>query len=66
MSPKKAYTFLIEPELERGLKALKVRDGIAEAEAIRRAILQFLREKGIAIEGDEKAPRKRALTRKRG
>ena len=43
-----------------GLKALKARDGINEAEAIRRAIDEFLERKGIFGAG-----RKRAVTRQR-
>ena len=62
MSPKKRYTFFIDDELDAGLKSLKERDGIAEAEAIRRAIGEFLKRKGI---GTKKAPRKRASTRNR-
>jgi hypothetical protein len=44
---KKQYGFLISPELAAGLKALKERDGIAESEAIRRALDDYLRAKGV-------------------
>jgi hypothetical protein len=63
MSPRKRYAFWIDPDLETGLKALKARDGMPEAEAVRRAIGEFLTKKGIATAG--KADRKRATTRKR-
>lgn len=41
--------FLDQP-LMKGLRELKERDGMAAAEAIRRAVAAFLREKGIAVE----------------
>ena len=55
MSPKKAYTFLIDPELLDGLKALKTRDAAPESEAIRRAIREYLTKKRVL-----KSPRKKA------
>jgi hypothetical protein len=64
VTPKKAYTFLIDPELDEGLKALKARDGMPAGEAIRRALAAFLNRKGIAI-GEAKSGRPRAATRKR-
>jgi hypothetical protein len=51
--------FLDEPLLD-GLRELKERDGMAAAEAIRRAVAAFLREKGIAVE-----PRKPRKARQR-
>jgi metal-responsive CopG/Arc/MetJ family transcriptional regulator len=59
MSPKKAYTFLIDPELLEALKVLKDRDAAPESETIRRALREYLKKKGV------KADRKRAATRKR-
>lgn len=47
MSPKKRYTFYITEELDRALKALKQRDGMPEAEALRRGLTAFLIEKGV-------------------
>ena len=62
MSPKQDYfTFGIPPELKSGLQEVKERDGVSEAEQIRRAIKMWLIDKGVM-----KAPRKRAATRKRG
>ncbi len=62
MTPRKPYSFFIDEELDVGLKALKRRDGMPEAEAVRRAIAEFLKRKGIKT---QKAGRKRAVTRKR-
>ncbi len=62
MTPRKRYSFFIDDELEAGLKALKRRDGMPEAEAIRRAVAEFLKRKGIKT---QKAGRKRAITRPR-
>jgi hypothetical protein len=49
---KKLYTFPIDDELARALKALKVIDGISEAEQIREAIRSgirnWLRSRGYA------------------
>jgi hypothetical protein len=47
MSPKRRYTFYITEELDAALKALKQRDGIPEAEALRRALAAYLKEQGI-------------------
>ena len=44
---KKAYTFLISEDLDRGLKALKDRDGIPESETIRRALAEHLERKRV-------------------
>jgi hypothetical protein len=50
MPNRRPYSFYIDEALDVGLKALKVRDGMPEAEAIRRAIAEFLRNRGIAFE----------------
>jgi hypothetical protein len=42
-------SFYIGEDLQRGLEALKERDGMPAAEAIRRAIGAFLEEKGIKV-----------------
>ena len=60
MTRRKIYSFAIDAELAAGLKAVKVRDGIAESEQIRRAIKGWLESKDVI-----KAERKRASTRKR-
>ena len=63
MSPRRRYTFFIDEALAKGLKTLKERDGIAESEAVRRAIARFLAERRISVHAG--AERKRAATRKR-
>ena len=60
MTPTKTFTFTIPDELKQGLQAVKDRDGINEAEQIRRGIRMWLESKGII-----KADRKRAATRQR-
>lgn len=60
MVAKKTFTFAIDDELKAGLQLVRERDGITEAEQIRRAIRTWL-ESRQAI----KAERKRAVTRKR-
>jgi hypothetical protein len=61
MSPKRRLAFWIEEEQAAGLKAIKERDGIPEAEQIRRAIAAWL----DSATPSNKADRKRAVTRKR-
>lgn len=61
VSPRKRTSVFLDPELLAGLKALKARDGIPEAEAIRRAIAEHLARRGVTVKTD----RKRAATRKR-
>ena len=74
---KKRYTFFITEELDRALKALKARDGMPEAEALRRGLTAFLVQKGILspadaarrpgppVQGDVQGA-KGALSRRRG
>jgi len=45
--PMTPLTFFITRDLAAGLKALKDRDGMPVSEAIRRAVADFLRRKGI-------------------
>ena len=60
VSPKKAYTLKIDPELLDALRSVKERDGVTESEQIRRGIQLWLRSKGIKVEPE----RRRAATRK--
>jgi hypothetical protein len=53
---KKRYTFFITEELDRALKALKARDGMPEAEALRRGLTAFLVQKGILTAPDTTRP----------
>jgi hypothetical protein len=62
VSPKKAYTLMIDPELLEALSTIKTRDGITVGEQIRRGIQLWLKSKGHA---PPRAERKRAATRKR-
>jgi len=55
--------FFLDQELEVGLQRLKARTGIPQAEAIRRAIAEFL--KNQEQDSETKAGRKRAATRLR-
>ncbi len=61
MTPKKNYSFMIDPELAEGLKVLKRRDAASEGESIRRALVDYFKKKGVTV----KADRKRGVTRKR-
>lgn len=62
MSPKRPYTFHIDPDLDAGLKTLKARDGTPEGETIRRALAEYLERKGAL---ETKAARPRVSPRKR-
>lgn len=62
MSPKKYYTFMIEPDLAAELKATKERDGIPEAEQIRRALREWFDKQGSTR---PKAAPRRASTRRK-
>jgi hypothetical protein len=56
----KTFTFAITEELKAGLQAVKERDGISEAEQIRRAIVLWLESKDVM-----KTTPRRARTRRR-
>ena len=60
---KRRYSFFISDDLNAGLKLLKERDGVPEAESIRRAVGEYLTKKGIA--SAKKAERLRVAPRKR-
>jgi hypothetical protein len=60
VTPKRIYSFMIDPDLAAALKAVKERDGVPEGEQIRRALRQWMERRGVM-----KAERKRAATRKR-
>ena len=61
MTPRKRYSFWIDEVQADGLKQVKERDGVLESEQIRRAINQWLEQKGVRAKTD----RKHAATRKR-
>jgi len=58
-SQKKQTAFRLEPEILDGLQTVKERDGIPISEQVRRALREWLEQRGV------KADRKRADTRKR-
>lgn len=60
MTPKTASTFRIDDELLDALREVKERDGIPQSEQIRRAILMWLKAKGVKVQTQGK----RADTRK--
>ena len=62
MPVKRRYSFFISDELYEGLKALKEREGVPEAESIRRALDEYLAKKRIAV---RKTERQRGATRQR-
>jgi hypothetical protein len=49
MTPRRRTSFFVDDELSAGLKALKARDGTPEAEAIRRAIAEYLDRRGVRV-----------------
>lgn len=61
LSPKRLYSFKIDPEVADALKVIKSREGIGESEQIRRGIELWLKSKGAKV----KPERKRPVTRKR-
>lgn len=60
MTSRKLTTFYIDLDLSEALKTVKERDGVPEAEQIRRAVREWFEKRGML-----KAERKRAATRKR-
>ena len=61
VSPRKLLNFYLDPDLVDGLKALKQRLGVSEAETVRRAVRKHLEDQDVI----KKAERKRAVTRRR-
>lgn len=62
MTPKRYYTFMIEPDLADALKRAKALDPeVSEGSLIRRALREWMERHGVM----KKADRKRAVTRKR-
>jgi hypothetical protein len=63
VSSRKVTNFRLEPALLDALHYIKERDGIPVVEQARRALREWVEERGVAIES--KADRVRADTRKR-
>jgi hypothetical protein len=61
VAPRKLHNFYLDPELSTGLKAIKERDGITEAEQVRRAVREWLERKGVTL---KPAPRRVSPRRK--
>ncbi len=61
MTQSKTFTFAISDELKRGLQTVRERDGISEAEQIRRAIQMWLESRGLTS-----TPQHGAMTPKGG
>jgi hypothetical protein len=60
MTPKKTFTFAISDDMKAALTRIRERDGIPEAEQIRRGVQMWLDSQGV-----KKTERPRAGTRKR-
>jgi len=58
MSPKKTFTFAIPDEMKAALTLVRERDGISEAEQIRRGVQMWLDSKGVTA--------KKSATKKAG
>jgi hypothetical protein len=57
----KPTTFRLETEIMAALAEIRDRDGIAVSEQVRRALKQWIEQKGVKV----KSERKRAVPRKR-
>jgi hypothetical protein len=66
VNARKRTSLFLDGHLSEGLKALKARDGIPEAEAVRRAVAEYLKAKGIQTEpsATKAAPRRVSPRRK--
>ena len=61
MTPKKTFTFAIADEMKAALSEIRERDGISEAEQIRRGIQMWIDSKGVV----KKTAARRAQTRRK-
>lgn len=59
MSPKKLYSFKIDPELADALKRVKERDHIGESEQIRQGLKLWFQKRGIKVKRPTAAPKTR-------
>ena len=57
--PKRTFTFAISDDMKAALTRIRARDGIAEAEQIRRGVQMWLDAKDTKPERKRVAPRKR-------
>jgi hypothetical protein len=52
-------TFTLDPDLVRGLKKLRARDGVSESETVRRALRKWLERQGVLPRGGAQSARRR-------
>jgi hypothetical protein len=64
VSPRQRACFFLEPELLDGLRRLKERDGVPAAEAVRRAVADLLKARGIVPDFKKAASRRAPTLRK--
>ena len=60
---KEPYAFWISPDQKAALRAIKERDGVSEAEQIRRGIKLYLESKGYTVKKPTKKAKKGARKR---
>lgn len=59
LTPKRLYNFMLDPELAAALKALKARDGVSEAEIVRRGIKMYVESQGVKVKATSRPRGKR-------
>jgi len=70
VAPKKIrFNFWMDPAQRKGLQVVKARDGVPESEQVRRAIAQWLKDRGVSLSAagakDATAGRGRGTARRR-
>lgn len=56
---KRNYTFLIDDNLNDGLKRITIRDGVSENVSVRRALRQYLEQQGVMAKPRASKPKKK-------
>lgn len=64
MSPKRYYTFMLEPELIDALKDAKKKTHLSEGAQLRQALREWLVKQGVAVK-EKKTANRRAQTRRK-
>ncbi len=59
MPDRKRVNFYLDADLGEGLKAIKERDGVSEAEQIRRGIKLYLESKGYRVKPARKGGKRK-------
>ncbi len=57
------YNFVIDPAVLLKIKKIKIRDGIAESEQIRRGIVLWLKSKGVKVDAEKPRESRRTRTK---